>query len=71
MLAIYAGRDERINAYIPAIEAAMKENGKTFNKIVYPDVDHAFHNDTGPRYNATQAEAAWVATINWFHHYVR
>lgn len=29
------------------------------------DVDHAFHNDTGPRYNATQAEAARVAAIGW------
>jgi len=33
-------------------------------------VNHAFHNDTGPRYNAEQAEAAWVATIEWFRKYL-
>jgi carboxymethylenebutenolidase len=47
VLAIYAGDDDRINAGIPAIEAAMQEQGKTFEKIEYPGVGHAFHNDTG------------------------
>lgn len=63
VLAIYAGRDARINANIPAIEAATKENGKSFAKIVYPDVDHGFHNDTNERYNAAAARAAWAETI--------
>lgn len=71
VLAIYAGRDDRINANIPAIEAAMKQNGKTFNKIVYPDVDHAFHNDTGDRYNAPAAKAAWQETLSWFDRYLK
>ena len=71
VLAIYAGRDERINANIPAIEAAMKQNGKTFNKIVYPDVDHAFHNDTGDRFNAAAAKAAWQETLLWFDRYLK
>src|SRR3989304_1128408 len=43
VLAIYAGRDDRINQGIPAIEAAMREHGKVYEKVVYPDVDHAFH----------------------------
>jgi len=46
VLAIYGGLDDRINQNIPAIEAAMGKHGKTFRKIVYPNVDHAFHNDT-------------------------
>jgi carboxymethylenebutenolidase len=71
VLAIYAGRDDRINANIPAIEAAMKENGKTFKKIVYPGVDHAFHNDTGDRYNADAAKAAWQETLTWFDRYLK
>ncbi|TMH02245.1 MAG: dienelactone hydrolase family protein [Betaproteobacteria bacterium] len=71
VLAIYAGRDERINANIPAIEAAMKQNGKTFNKIVYPDVDHAFHNDTGDRFNAAAAKSAWQETLLWFDRYLK
>jgi carboxymethylenebutenolidase len=70
VLAIYAGRDDRINLHIAAIEAAMAKNGKTFRKIVYPDVDHAFHNDSGPRYNATAAKAAWSETLAWFGKYL-
>lgn len=66
VLAIYAGRDERINQNIPAIEAAMGKYGKTFRKIVYPNVDHAFHNDSGARYNAQAAKAAWSETLAWF-----
>ena len=35
--------------------------------IDYPDVDHAFHNDTSAqRYNAEAAQAAWAATLDFF-----
>jgi len=70
VLAIYAGRDDRINAHIPAIEVAMQQNGKTFRKIVYPDVDHAFHDDTGERYGAAAAKGAWDETLAWFRQYL-
>jgi carboxymethylenebutenolidase len=33
---------------------------------VFPGVDHAFFNDTGPRYDATQATAAYQAVLDWF-----
>lgn len=71
VLAIYAEQDERINAGIADIEAAMKQNNKTFEKIIYPGVNHAFHNDTGARYNREQAKAAWAKTLEWFGRYVR
>jgi carboxymethylenebutenolidase len=70
VLAIYAGRDDRINQNIPAIEAAMGKHGKTFRKIVYPNVDHAFHNDSGTRYSAEAAKAAWSETLAWFGKYL-
>jgi carboxymethylenebutenolidase len=70
VLAIYAAKDERINKNIPAIEAAMQKHGRTFSKIVYPGVDHAFHNDTGARYNAAAAKAAWGETLAWFGKYL-
>jgi carboxymethylenebutenolidase len=70
VLAIYAGRDNRVNQNIPAIEAAMQKNGKTFRKIVYPNVDHGFHNDTGQRYDAGAAKAAWGETLAWFSKYL-
>jgi len=70
VLAIYAGRDDRINQNIPAIEAAMAKNHKTFRKIVYPNVEHAFHNDSGARYNADAAKAAWGEALAWFGKYL-
>jgi len=71
VLAIYAGRDDRINQGIPAIEDAMREHGKVYEKVVYPDVDHAFHNDTGSRYAPEAARDAWARTLAWFDRYVR
>ena len=70
VLAIYGEQDTRINAGIPAIEAAMQENGKEYRKIIYPGVNHAFHNDTGTRYNAEAAQAAWAETLAWFKQYL-
>ncbi len=71
VLAIYAEQDERINAGIAEIEAAMQANAKTFEKAIYPGVNHAFHNDTGTRYNPEQAQAAWARTLAWFEQYVK
>ncbi|HET9254821.1 MAG TPA: dienelactone hydrolase family protein, partial [Pseudonocardiaceae bacterium] len=70
VLAIYAERDTRITSTKNEIEQQLNRTGHPYQIKVYPGVDHAFHNDTGPRYNAAQAEAAWVATINWFQRYV-
>jgi carboxymethylenebutenolidase len=71
VLAIYAGSDNRINQTADAVEAAMQQNNKTFRRIVYPGVDHAFHNDTGQRYNAEAAQAAWGETLAWFEQYLK
>jgi carboxymethylenebutenolidase len=70
VLAIYAGNDQRINQGIPPIEEAMLKNGKVYEKVIYPGVDHAFHNDTSPRYNAEAAQDAWRRTLAWFGKYV-
>jgi carboxymethylenebutenolidase len=71
VLALYGERDQRINANIPAIEEAMKANGKTFRKIIYKDADHAFHNDTGDRYSAAAAKAGWDEALDWFDKYLK
>ena len=71
VLTIYGETDARINAGIPAIEEAMKNNNKTFEKIIYPGVGHAFHNDTGRAYNPVAAEDAWKRTLEWFAKYVK
>jgi carboxymethylenebutenolidase len=70
VLAIYGEKDTRIDAGIPAIEAAMQKNNKVFEKVIYPNADHAFHNDTGTRYNPQAAEDAWRRTLGWFAKYL-
>jgi carboxymethylenebutenolidase len=57
------GREELI--------AALEEAGVTFEIAVYPDTQHAFHNDTSPRWNEEQALAAWNDTVAWFETYVK
>jgi carboxymethylenebutenolidase len=71
VLAIYAGNDTRITSGAAPIEAAMQASNKVFEKIVYPNVDHAFHNDTGTRYAPQAAQDAWAKTLDWFGKYVR
>jgi carboxymethylenebutenolidase len=56
------GRDE--------LEAALEKAGVTFQINIYPGTQHAFHNDTGQRYNEEQALAAWQDALGWFSQYV-
>jgi carboxymethylenebutenolidase len=63
----YAGLDERINAGIPAFEAALKENKIDYQLFIYNNVNHAFNNDTATtRYNKEAAELAWKRSIALF-----
>jgi carboxymethylenebutenolidase len=48
------------------LKAALEQAGITHQFNIYPDTQHAFHNDTGPRYNLEQARAAWQDTLAWF-----
>ena len=71
VLAMYAERDSRITSTAPTMETAMQQAGKTFEKIIYPDTDHAFFNDTGTRYNAEAAQDAWAKMLAWFERYLK
>lgn len=64
LLLQYAGMDERINAGIPAFEAALKAASVNYKIYVYEGAQHAFNNDTSPtRYNKEAAQLAWQRTI--------
>ena len=65
VLGIYAGEDARINAGVPALEAALKAEGKNFKFATYPGANHAFFNATGSRYHPQAAEGAWMETLDW------
>ncbi len=67
----YGGLDERINAGIPAYEAALKAAGRTYEIHVYEGAHHAFNNDTAPsRYSKEAADLAWSRTIAFLRKHV-
>lgn len=71
ILAQYAGDDERIDAGIPAFEAALKANNKVYEIHVYPGAMHGFNNDTNTaRFNKAAADQAWGRTLGWFKKYL-
>lgn len=63
LLLHYAGLDEGINKGIPAYEAALKKASVDYRLYMYEGAQHAFNNDTNPRYNKEAAELAWKRTM--------
>lgn len=70
LLIHYAERDERINKGWPAFEAALKKNGVRYQAYFYPGTQHAFHNDTTPRYDEAAAKLSWSRTLGFFKQYL-
>ena len=66
LLVHYAEKDDRINAGIPAFEAALKANHVTYEIFTYPGTQHGFNNDTTPRYDKEAANLAWKRTMDFF-----
>ena len=70
VLAIYAALDTRVTGSQAAAKAALERVGLVNELVVEPDADHAFFNDTGPRYNAAAASDAWHRLIDWLGRYL-
>ncbi len=70
VLGVYAERDGRVNATREAAKSALEKANLPHEIRTFPGVDHAFFNDTGPRYNASQATAAYQAVLDWFGRYL-
>ncbi len=70
VLAIYGALDTRITGSRAAAKAALARVGLVNEIVVEPDADHAFFNDTGPRYNAAAAADAWQRMLDWFGRYL-
>lgn len=66
VLAFYGALDQRVNATEPAARAALERAGLVHEVVVEPNADHAFFNDSGPRYNPTAAADAWRRLQEWF-----
>jgi carboxymethylenebutenolidase len=70
VLAIYAALDARVTGSQAAAKSALDRTGLVNEIVVEPGADHAFFNDTGPRYNATAAADAWQRLRDWFARYL-
>lgn len=66
MMMQYAELDKRINEGWPAYEEALKSAGKDYVVHIYAGVNHGFHNDTTPRYDADNAKLAEDRTVEFF-----
>jgi carboxymethylenebutenolidase len=70
VLGIYGALDTRVTGSESAAKAALDRAGLVNDLVVEPNADHAFFNDTGPRYNAAAAADAWQRLLDWFGRYL-
>lgn len=66
VLAVFAGLDGRVNEGRERAEAALRAADVTYWIRTFEGADHAFFNDTGPRYNADAAAQAYDRMLAWF-----
>jgi carboxymethylenebutenolidase len=66
VLGIYAEQDARVNASRDTAEAALSQAGLPHEIVTFPGVNHAFFNDTGPRYDQAAATQAYARVLDWF-----
>jgi carboxymethylenebutenolidase len=70
VLAIYGGLDARVNATRDAALAAVEAARLKHKFVTFAGADHAFFNDTGPRFNAAAAAEAYRRLIRWFERFL-
>ena len=70
VLGIYGALDDRVTSSERAAKVALDKAGLVNELVVEPDADHAFFNDTGPRYDAAAAADAWRRVQDWFGRYL-
>jgi carboxymethylenebutenolidase len=70
VLGIYGALDTRVTGSQAAAKAALDRAGLVNDLVVEPNADHAFFNDTGPRYNAAAAADAWQRLVGWLGRYL-
>jgi len=66
VLAFYGAKDNRVTSTKDAAAAALHQADMVNEIVVEPDADHAFFNDSGPRYNTAAAADAWHKLQDWF-----
>jgi carboxymethylenebutenolidase len=66
VLGIYGENDERINAKLPEVTAAMQSAGKTFTSEVYPGTGHGFLKPGRQGSDGPQVEKAWNRILEFY-----
>jgi carboxymethylenebutenolidase len=66
VLGIYGENDERINANLPEVTAAMQSAGKTYMSEVYPGTGHGFLKPGRQGYETPERERAWGRILEFF-----
>jgi carboxymethylenebutenolidase len=66
----YGELDRNITASIGPFMQALAQQQKRFEVHVYSNANHAFHNDTSPRYDPGAACDAWAKTLEFFNRYL-
>jgi carboxymethylenebutenolidase len=70
VLALYGALDTRVTGTRPTVEAALIKAGLIHKIRVFEGANHAFFNDTGPRFNAKAAGEAWIEVLAWLKKYL-
>jgi carboxymethylenebutenolidase len=71
VLGVFAEKDARVNAGRDKLDAALTAAGLRHEMLTVPGVDHAFFNDTGPRFNADAAASTYRRMLDWFAQYLK
>lgn len=70
VLGVFAERDARVNAGRDKLDAALTAASVRHEMLTVPGADHAFFNDTGPRFNAAAAASTYQRVLDWFGQYL-
>jgi carboxymethylenebutenolidase len=70
VLGVFAEKDSRVNAGRDKAEAALTSAGLTHELLTVPGVDHAFFNDTGPRFDAPAAATTYDRLLTWYRQHL-
>src|SRR6185312_13801323 len=65
LLLIYAELDRGITGRMGAVLTALNTAQKRYELHIYENTNHAFNNDTGPRYDPAAACDAWDKTLSF------
>jgi carboxymethylenebutenolidase len=66
VLGIYGEKDERINASLPEVTAAMQSAGKTFTSEVYPGTGHGFLKPGRQGSDGPEVAKAWNRILEFY-----